>query len=182
MDAWRKTRVRVQPTPGKAVFIRALVILNFDINCHFYTRHISVQNIGYRSSWSVIIGIGPEKRISVDPNKNVSTICFWRNIVVSCYSAHSINYSFWRLRHILYNATYIHNSVNSAVELLSQDSALIRNHKVHYLHVLLNVSFAALVWRALFLSAEYTWSSSAKSCQTAPDYWTKLSFALIQNT
>ncbi len=59
----------MQPTPGKAVFVRALVILNFDINCHFYTRHISVQNIGYRSSWSVIIGIGigPEKRISVDP-------------------------------------------------------------------------------------------------------------------
>ncbi len=47
----------MQPTPGKAVFVRALVILNFDINCHFYTRHISVQNIGYRSSWSVIIGI-----------------------------------------------------------------------------------------------------------------------------
>ncbi len=61
----------MQPTPGKAVFVRALVILNFDINCHFYTRHISVQNIGYRSSWSVIIGIGigPEKRISVDPYK-----------------------------------------------------------------------------------------------------------------
>ncbi len=59
----------MQPTPGKAVFVRALVILNFDINCHFYTRHISVQNIGYQSTWSVIIGIGigPEKCISVDP-------------------------------------------------------------------------------------------------------------------
>ncbi len=59
----------MQPTPGKTVFVRALVILNFDINCHFYTRHILVQNIGYRSTWSVIsaIGIGPEKRISVDP-------------------------------------------------------------------------------------------------------------------
>ncbi len=31
--------------------------------------YISVQNIGYRSTWSVIIGIGigPEKHISVDP-------------------------------------------------------------------------------------------------------------------
>ncbi len=59
----------MQPTPGKAVFVRALVILNFDINCHFYTRHILVQNIGYPSTWSVIIGIGigPEIRISVDP-------------------------------------------------------------------------------------------------------------------
>ncbi len=59
----------MQPTRGKAVFVRALVILNFDINCHFYTRHISAQNIGYRSTWSVIIGIsiGPEKHISVDP-------------------------------------------------------------------------------------------------------------------
>ncbi len=28
-----------------------------------------------------------------------------------------------------YNATYIHISVNSAVELLSRDTALIRNHK-----------------------------------------------------
>ncbi len=50
----------MQPTPGKAVFVRALVILNFDINCHFYTRHI------YRSV-IIGIGIGPEKRISVDP-------------------------------------------------------------------------------------------------------------------
>ncbi len=56
----------MQPTPGKAVFVRALVILNFDINFHFYTRHISVKNIVYRSTWSVI-GIGPEKHISVDP-------------------------------------------------------------------------------------------------------------------
>ncbi len=58
----------MQPTPGKAVFVIALGILNFDINFHFYTRHdISVQNISYRSTWSVIIGIGPEKHISVDP-------------------------------------------------------------------------------------------------------------------
>ncbi len=37
---------------------------------------------------------------------------------------------FWR-RHIniLYNATYIHISVNSAVELLSRDTALVHNHK-----------------------------------------------------
>ncbi len=34
-----------------------------------FTPDISVQNIGYRSTWSVIIGIGigPEKHISVDP-------------------------------------------------------------------------------------------------------------------
>ncbi len=36
---------------------------------------------------------------------------------------------FWRHRHILYNATYIHISVNSVVELLSRDTALIHNHK-----------------------------------------------------
>ncbi len=37
---------------------------------------------------------------------------------------------FWR-RHlfVLYNTTYIHISVNSAVELLSRDTALIHNHK-----------------------------------------------------
>ncbi len=59
----------MQPTPGKEVFVRALVTLNFGINFHFYTRHISVKNIGYRSTWSVIIGIGigPEKHILVDP-------------------------------------------------------------------------------------------------------------------
>ncbi len=34
-----------------------------------HQTRISVQNIGYRSTWSVIIGIGigPEKHISVDP-------------------------------------------------------------------------------------------------------------------
>ncbi len=39
---------------------------------------------------------------------------------------------FWRLRlyiTLLYNATCIHISVNSAVELLSRDTALIRNRK-----------------------------------------------------
>ncbi len=37
---------------------------------------------------------------------------------------------FWRRRiNILYNATYIHISVNSAVELLSRDTALIHDHK-----------------------------------------------------
>ncbi len=50
-------------------FLTEPLLFLIDINCHFYTRHISVQNIGYRSTWSVIIGIGigPEKRISVDP-------------------------------------------------------------------------------------------------------------------
>ncbi len=69
MDACRKTRVRSATNTREGSFCQSLVILNFDINCHFYTRHISVQNIGYRCSWSVIIGIGigPEKRISVDP-------------------------------------------------------------------------------------------------------------------
>ncbi len=36
---------------------------------------------------------------------------------------------FWRLCHIMYNATCIHISVNSAVELLSWNTALILNHK-----------------------------------------------------
>ncbi len=40
----------MQPTPGKAVFVRDLVILNFDINLNFYTRHIQVhlKKIEYR--------------------------------------------------------------------------------------------------------------------------------------
>ncbi len=44
-----------------------LLILAFIFILH-QTR-ISVQNIGYRSTWSVVIGIGigPEKHISVDP-------------------------------------------------------------------------------------------------------------------
>ncbi len=37
---------------------------------------------------------------------------------------------FWHRRLcVLYNTTYIHISVNSAVELLSRDTALIHNHK-----------------------------------------------------
>ncbi len=37
---------------------------------------------------------------------------------------------FWRHRlYVLYNATYIHISVNSAVELLSRNTAHIHNHK-----------------------------------------------------
>ncbi len=32
--------------------------------------------------------------ILIVDDKNVSTICFWRNIVVSCYSEHSFSYSY----------------------------------------------------------------------------------------
>ncbi len=51
-------------------FLSELCYYKFWINFHFYTPDTySVQNIGYRSTWSVIIGIGigPEKHISVDP-------------------------------------------------------------------------------------------------------------------
>ncbi len=60
--------------------------------------------------------------------KNVSKICFWRNIVVSCYDAHSISCSsgaaistYWTTPHTF--------SVNSVVELLSWDTTLIHNYK-----------------------------------------------------
>ncbi len=54
---------------------------------------------------------------------------------------------FWHRRiNKLYSNTYIHISVNSAVELLSQDTALIRNHKSTLFACFkafpLNVSFA----------------------------------------
>ncbi len=56
---------------------------------------------------------------------------------------------------LLYNATYIHISVNSVVELLSRDTALIHNHKsILFASALkpcrLNVSFTAVVRHALF--------------------------------
>ncbi len=47
-----------------------LLLINFGIHFSIFTPDTyTVQNIGYRSTWSVIIGIGigPEKHISVDP-------------------------------------------------------------------------------------------------------------------
>lgn len=33
----------------------------------FFTENVSVPQIGHRSNWLLIIGIGPGKNISVDP-------------------------------------------------------------------------------------------------------------------
>ncbi len=54
---------------GRQFLSEPLLFLILTLIVIFDTRHISVQNIGYWSTWSVIIGIGigPEKRISVDP-------------------------------------------------------------------------------------------------------------------
>ncbi len=61
---------------------------------------------------------------------------------------------FWRLCHIMYNATCIHISVNSAVELLSRNTALILNHK----STLIASAFKCLIrvcflWAPLKISA-----------------------------
>ncbi len=79
---------------------------------------------------------------------------------VSCYSEHYTS----RIN-ILYSATYIHISVNSAVELLSRDTALIRNHKstlfACFKALPVKRFIRVLFWRALFLSL-YTWRARIK--------------------
>ncbi len=62
-------------------------------------------------------------------HKNVSMICFWRNIVVSCNSGHSFSYSSGTTILIYCTTPHTVISVNTAVELLSRDTALIHNHK-----------------------------------------------------
>ncbi len=97
---------------------------------------------------------------------------------VSCYSEHYTS----RIN-ILYSATYIHISVNSAVELLSRDTALIRNHKSTLI-----ACFKALpikrfipcaVLTCAFSKPVHLKSAHEKARQTASDNWTKLSFVLI---
>ncbi len=107
-------------------------------------------------------------------DKNVSTICFWRNIVLQCTF---FQLQFWRLRlYIVYNTTYSHISVNSAVELHSWDTGLNHNHKSTLFALKscrLNISYA-FCSDALF-NCVYAWSArTLKACQIAPNYWTKL--------
>lgn len=66
-------------------------------------------------------------RFLILDDKIVSTIYFRRNIIVPCYSAHSVSCS--SCTSISYWTTPHPFSVNSAVELLSRDTALIHNHK-----------------------------------------------------
>ncbi len=70
---------------------------------------------------------------------NVSTICFWRNIVVWCYSKHSISCS---SGHCAYS-----QSQKYIISMCFKDLPVKR-----FIH--------ALVWRALFLSL-YTWRALA---------------------
>ncbi len=109
--------------------------------------------------------------------RNLSTICIWRNIVVSYYSAHSINYSPGTSVSIYSNCT----TRNTAVELLWQDTVLIRDRKstlFAYKPCRLNVSFTR--WSDVsFFWAHTPEARALRPCQTAPDYWTKLYFALI---
>ncbi len=81
---------------------------------------------------------------------------------VSCYSEH---YNYTSCINILYNATYIHISVNTAVELLSQDTALIYNHKSTLFECFKTLPVKHLIrvlfWRALSLSP-YTWRARMK--------------------
>ncbi len=82
---------------------------------------------------------------------------------------------FWHSRiNILYNATYIHISVNSTVELLSRDTALIDDHKsTLFASTLkpcrLNVSF--MQWSDVCFFSEHIHPKHAheKACLTAPD-------------
>ncbi len=97
-------------------------------------------------------------------DKNVSMICFWRNLIVLCYSTHSISCSSGASA-LIYNATYIYISGNSAVELLSWNTALIRSHKStsfagFFKALPVKLFIRTLVWRALFLSP-YTQSRSS---------------------
>ncbi len=81
---------------------------------------------------------------------------------------------FWLHRiNKLYNATSIHISVNSAVELLLRDTALIRNQKSTGCQ--LNVSFTRCSEVRFFFNLH------EKVCLTVPDNRTKLSFALIRS-
>ncbi len=91
--------------------------------------------------------------------KNVSKICFWRNIVVSCYDAHSISCSsgaaistYWTTPHTF--------SVNSVVVTLMghYTYSQLQKYIICMCFKVLPVKrfIHALFWRARFLSL-YTW-------------------------
>ncbi len=83
---------------------------------------------------------------------------------------------FWRLRlYIVYNTTY-----SGRVTLIGH-CTYSRSQKYICIQALPIKRFIrALVWRPLFW-AHTPEARALKPCQTAPDYWTKLSFKLIRS-
>ncbi len=128
--------------------------LNILIATKMYFRHIRILGtyiFRLPSHWGCAIW-----RFLIMDDKNVSTICFRRNIV--------LQRTFWRLR------TTPHTAVDGTLHLFAIA-------KVHYLHTSL-VSFTR--WSGVcFFWAHTPEARALKPCQTAPDYSTKLSFALI---
>ncbi len=110
-------------------------------------------------------------------------IYFWRNIVVLRYSTHSISCSSGASISIY--CTTRHTLTLNAVELHSWDTALIRYHKSTLLACalkpcLLNILFVCCSNMCFFWvrTPETRTVAHLKACQTAADYWTKLSFMI----
>ncbi len=92
---------------------------------------------------------------------------------ISCYSAHCISYSFGASVSIVYNTTY-----SGRVTLTGQCTYSWSQKYIAYKPCRLNISFTR--WSDFrFFWAHTPEARTLKPCQTAPDYWTKLSFKLI---
>ncbi len=109
-------------------------------------------------------------RFLIVDDKNVSTICFWRNIMLqrTLYQL-----QFRRLR--LYS---VQHDIQRRVTLTGQCTYSWSQKYIAYKPCRLNISFTR--WSDFrFFWAHTPEARTLKPCQTAPDYWTKLSFKLI---